>query len=246
MVTSNKKQYAGLISCQEGKVIDPPKLDVKGMSIKKTTTSKEVRDYFVDLLRKDILGSEGSPNVGAILRKFHDFEQRVKDSISSGETTFAVPMKYNDPGSYVDPFSLPVVRGVMVWNELFPDNLIMPASKCILLKMKCKKLEDLAPMHADYPEEYAVIKAAVWDQSYVKKGRGGKGDEEFNFMAKHGFSIIAMPKGWPEIPEFLRPYVNVEQIANDNVRNALVLLESLGLKNLVVLSENYYSNIIRL
>jgi hypothetical protein len=241
MLTPKKKQYASLIIGQEGKVINPPKLEVKGMTIKKTTASKEARDYFIDVLKNDILGCEGPPDGGAILRKYASFEESVRESIKAGELRFAVPKRYSEPDSYKNPFQMDVVRGAIVWNALFPEQSIQAPSKTMLFRINCEKIEELAPLHEVNEEAYYTIKRVVWDNVKTEKG-----DEIANPMAHFGWDVIAVPFGTPSLPEWMLPFVDSDTIAAANVRNALPLLESLGFKVVTVLSDNFYSNIVSL
>ena len=80
----------------------------------------------------------------------------VSNSISKGETTYAVPLNLNMPDSYAFPDRQQQVRGYLVWNELEPDMAIQPPVKINSFKLK-----------SDYPFErkIAKIKAKNWDDS---------------------------------------------------------------------------------
>ena len=43
---------------QEGKMLEKPDFDLKGLMLKKTSTNKHTRDYFLPLLRKELVETE--------------------------------------------------------------------------------------------------------------------------------------------------------------------------------------------
>jgi DNA polymerase elongation subunit (family B) len=226
MITSNKKSYAGSIIAQEGNRIDPPKLDIKGLAIKKVTVNKYVRDYFTKILKEDIV-SDKKINLSDILKKYKSLEETIKEDIAKGNLNFSVPNNLNEVSSYAYPYRMMQVRGAEIWNELFPNDLIVPPTKVNILKLKAKKITDLKPIYGT--EEFEIIKETIFDNPE---------------LADYGFTVIAMPKEIEELPEWLVQFVDVDQIVSDNIANAIILLESLGSKTMNVLQTDYYSNVV--
>jgi tetratricopeptide (TPR) repeat protein len=227
MTTSNKKQYAGNLIAQEGNLLVPHKMDMKGMSIKKTTVNRSVRDFFTKLLKDDVLRSK-EIDLSDILGSFRELEDMIRASLLSGKLDFAVPANLNEFSSYSFPYRMQQVRGAIAWNALFPDNTIQPPTKVNTLKLKGKSLLDLQPIFDT--EFYDIIKETIFDA-----------EED---LAKHGFTIISIPKDVEVLPEWLTPLIDVETIISDNVRNGIIILESLGVKTMEISSSSYYSNII--
>ena len=64
-MTPNAKSYAGLVMAQEGKVFTSPKVDIKGLQIKKVSAAKETRRYFTALtflIRRPFMSTLGEVN----------------------------------------------------------------------------------------------------------------------------------------------------------------------------------------
>jgi hypothetical protein len=246
MTTNNKKQYAGLLKAQEGTIIDPPKLDIKGLSIKKTTVNKTTRQFFTKLIKDDVLGSDDMSTSG-VLGKFREFEKSVKESLARGEVTFGVPGRLNDPGDrdandeYIDgsgaykaPYTQAPVRGSIVWNalqEALPPEERLPVLSApedvLLFKMKAEKIGDLAPIFGT--PQYEAIHRAVFKSPK---------------MERFGFTILAIPKSVDRIPEWLIQFIDMDTIASDNVRNGFIVLESMDLKVIKTPAGSQYSNIV--
>ena len=57
MFTRNKKQYCSIVSLQECNIINPPKFDIKGLSIRKATVNNRTKEVLSEILENDILNS---------------------------------------------------------------------------------------------------------------------------------------------------------------------------------------------
>jgi hypothetical protein len=229
MLTSNKKQYVGLNTITEGNILPKPKVDMKGLSIKKVNVNLRSREYFKKIIEEDILKSE-KIDLSKILSLFNDYENEIRTSLMNGELTFSTPSKINEIQSYKMPYSIGSVRGAIVYNQLFPDAPIVPPSKVNTVKLKGFTLEDLKPIYNT--SEYDIIKEIIFDSKELE-------------LSKHGFKIISIPKNIVKLPEWIIPLIDVEEIVSDNVRTGIIVLESLGIKIMTLLkNKDYYSNII--
>jgi len=225
MLTNNKKQYASNILMQEGKLLDKPKFDIKGLSIKKVSVNKTTRDIFSKILENDILSKK--IKVEKIIKEFVNFESTIRESLTNGELSYAIPANLNEIASYKFPYRQQQVRGAVIWNALFPDNVINPPDKVSILKLKVNSLEVLKPIFDT--QEYFTIKKTIFD------------NEE---LSKYGFGVLAVPKTIKIVPEWITEFIDLDVMISDNIRNGLILLESLGVKILKLPSGEYYSNII--
>lgn len=244
MFTRNKKQYAGLLIEQEGNEFKEPKIELKGLSIKKSNVRPETRKFFISLIKDDILNNDNI-NLSYILNKYHNFENIIKDSLINGETVFLKSDKSNDIESYKLPYTIQSVRGTIIWNELYPNNTINTPTKVNILKLKVKTLEDLEKLMdiKKYNREYNIIKDIIFTSKPKKENDGSI--VETNNLLKYGFEIIALPKSLEKIPEWLLPLVDYECIIKDTITVGNIILESLGFSLMKFNGSEYYSNFIK-
>ena len=87
MLTLAKKNYAGLTMSQEGVLKDPMELDVKGLALMKSTTSKYVKETFLKLIEEKILKPEYI-DINDIIHEYIKFSQEVVSSIKKGEISY--------------------------------------------------------------------------------------------------------------------------------------------------------------
>jgi DNA polymerase family B len=226
MMTRNKKSYAGELIMQEGHMFEKPKMDVKGLAIRKVSVNRKVRDYFSDLLKDKVL-SPDEINLGGVFGAFNKLQKEITNSLKNGDITYLQPGKVNELESYKTPYQIGPLRGAIAWNALFPEKEIVLPTKVNLLKLTAAKLEDLAgniPM-----EQYAILKHTIFD------------DEN---LAKYGFQILSMPKSAKKIPDWLVQFIDVDAMVNDHVKSGIIILESLGFKTLDVGKSQFPTNIL--
>jgi hypothetical protein len=245
MATRNKKNYAGLIIGELGRLLDDPVLDVKGLAIKKTNVPKRLRNQFTDILEKDIL-SEEVIDVRNIINKFDKLGLEIESSLRRGELLYSLPKSIEMYGiekdgsftGYKDPSSLEQVRGAIIWNALEPDNQIMPPEKINLLKLKTieKNHPELLKLKTTHPQKYNTIMKIVYNEE-------NNPDVD---ISRFGMSVIAIPKGIERIPDYLSPLIDYRTMVSKNMQNGYILLESLGIYTEEVDSTKYKSNIIEL
>ena len=196
---------------------------MKGMSIKKANVNTRTREIFTNLIEEKILNSP-EINLAEILGIFKAFEDEIRNSLKNGNITFLTPGKCNDFDSYKNPYTVPGSRGSIIWNKLFPEATIQTPTKVNMLKLNINELSDLKPLYGT--ELFDRIKNEVFD------------DEN---LAHYGMSIICMPKSVTKIPEWLIPFINYDEIIDDNIRVGNLLLESLGIKLMKYNNKEYYS-----
>jgi len=228
MLTRNKKQYSGNLISREGNILHEPETDLKGLAIKKSSTNAYTREYFTELLEDEILNAD-EIDLSSILSKYKEFEDIVRESLNKGEVTFSIPQKLNEKSAYKFPFRMMQYRGALLWNHLYPEKYIDAPTKVNTLKLTAEKEEDLDILKENNYEIYEKVRDFIFD------------DED---LAHYGFTTITMPKDITKVPEWIIPFIDVETLVGDNIRNAIILLESLGFQTLTVLSRDYYSNIV--
>jgi DNA polymerase elongation subunit (family B) len=250
ILTKNKKQYAGQIVLQEGNLLKKPKFAVVGLSIKKVGTPKIARQKFHDILEKDMLLAEKiDPLVP--FKKFLEFEKEINDSLQNGETNFLKPARFSSEKAYKEPFSQMQVRGVRLWNALYPDKPIPNFSSVKLIKLKDIPRDQLADVAGDEIAE--GVERFITDSRAFLMDRAEKirdADDRDKAIKKaenfEDFGVICIPKELDNFPAELVPLVDVNTIINDNMKNGNILLESIGFKVMKSLKFEVVSNILEL
>lgn len=221
MLTNSKKNYAGIVTMQEGNIMEKPKVDIKGLAIKKVSTNKKVRAVFTSILNEDILSSDVI-NVASILGKYGMLEEEIRNSLKNGEIIYATPGRVNSIDSYVDPYTQQTVRGSIIWNELYPEKEIVFPDKINFVKLKDYSYEQLVEILNDMEmsdDERNNIITSLENAIYKEEG-----------MAKYGFKILCMPKSITKIPDWIVPLLDVETMIENHMKPGFKLLESLDFK----------------
>ncbi len=242
LLTDNKKHYAGWLTSELGKLLNPnnPKnLDMKGLAIKKSTLAKGLREQFANILENDILKSE-EIDIKRIVGKFTSMGNEILNSIKSGSTEYAVPGSVDRLSSYKGaPVQLQQVQAMLLWNALEPFNQIAPPDKINILTLNKKIKRDspeMEKLRISHPDKYDIIIATLFTEN----------PDDPLCLYKYGFNALALPKTVTSIPEYIRPFVDADLMKNKNLANGHVMLKSLGIHCAKVKSVNYKSNILRI
>lgn len=238
LLTRNKKSYGGLIVAELGRLLNKPVLDIKGLSIKKTTMSKKLRNEFTKILHEDILESD-QINLKSIINKFDEIGLEIEESLKKGELVYSIPKSIELFESYKNPSTLEAVRGAIAWNALEPDQTIVPPEKVNLLKLTTieKDSPGMLSLKNNYPEKYEAIMKAVFNEGV---------ENPVIDISRFGFNVVSLPKDLDRVPDYLIPLIDYKTIVNNNVSNGYILLESLGIYTEEVQTTKYKSNIIEI
>lgn len=239
LTTSNKKNYAGWLMSELGKMIpgDDPSihLDMKGLSIRKSTVPKPLRAKFQNLLLNDILLPE-KINVLQVMKHYNAISDEVEESLKAGKTEYLIPKAVDVLSAYKDPATQEQVKSTLVWNALEPLNPIVPPDNVWIVKVKAPKLDSqvLLDLQKAHPDKYERIKKVVFEPT----------DADLN-ISKNGITAISIPMDSKAIPDYLLDMIDYDTMINANVKNANILLESLGLHCKAVNQNNYKSNVVQ-
>ena len=229
-----KKHYLTLTKLQEGKEINPPKIEIHGLDLTKAETSDKTEKFFNSLIRDEIMYAK-SINVSMILTKIREFEEVIENSLRSGKLDYLPLKSVKELGGYKDPFREQGVKAVHIWNKLFSGMQINLPEKVLALKLTLGKYKDYEDNIDKIPEEYqSIIEQDIFNSDKIP-------------IAKGGFSIIALPQNLDRIPEWIIPFINYKQIIEDNVSKFNSILKSLGSITLKTKATNtHISNLIDL
>jgi len=231
MLSGKKKRYASSVRLREGNEIWPEKIDVKGIDFVKSSTRDETKDFFMDILKNDILHAE-EIDISKILRHLESFEQVIRESLEKGEKNFLIPKSVKEIEAYKDPFKEQGVRGVIAWNSLYPDQTIELPEKLDIIKVKLSTPEEVEKLRAVDERYYQIIQDKIF----------GSKDKK---IAEKGVQIIALPRNVGRIPEWIIPFIDYDTIVNDNLSRFYSVLESLGIQTISTTKAEYFSNILK-
>lgn len=215
IATNTKKRYLTKMKLQEGKVINPPKIDIHGLDFAKAETSDKVKEFFDDLIDKNIMNSK-EISLATVLRKLKGFENEIIESVQNGDTEYLPIKSVKDVGAYKDPWSEQGIKAVNAWNIIMPNMEIQLPEKILLVKLKTEKLKIM--------ETY---KGKIDDTIYERIINGIFNNKE-PLIAKYGLAVIGMPQNIAKIPDWIITLADTDAIAHDNVSKFNPVLVSLG------------------
>lgn len=236
MTTDAKKNYIGLIELKEGSRPKTPKLDIKGLQIRKSSVNVHVREELSDILEYDIMKAD-KMSVPVILRKITNVEDKIRASLLHGEKKFCSPAKVKDPRGYAKPLQQGGYRGAVIWNILNPDHRIELPAKLATLKLNITRPQHFKELETNYPE--------VWEKLQVLFGPNAVGEVADYFKAK-GITILSMPLDVEELPEWTKNFICYDEIVTSSTKVMLPVLKSLALTTASSSQMSTFSNIIQL
>ena len=231
LLTSSKKNYASYVLLQEGvQLPDKKALDIKGLPLKKANVNRSTGEFLMGLLKNEILKSD-TIQTKEVLQKLSEFENKIRQSFLNGETEYMSPGKVNEIESYKAPYTIASVRAALVWNALYPEKEMNFPAQLSMVKVKADTLDKIAFLYEDYPDIYRTLKEQVFE------------DEN---LSKYGMTYFGLPKTEDKIPDWVIPLIDIDTIIQDNLKNFLKILDSIGLRTIMTTADSeYFSNIIQ-
>lgn len=232
ILTPNKKNYASLIEMQEGNHFPKGILDIKGLSFIKSEVNTNTREFFTQLTEKML--KEEKIDIIYILHQLEWFENYIRESLINGEDIFLKPISVKEFSAYKDAWSQQGVLAVNAWNLLFEDRQIsMFPAKVNLLYLKLDDLHQLEKLKTIDHDNYKLVREKIFENKNDK-------------ISSKGLAVIAIPKN-QLIPEWLRPFIDIEKFIDYNIKPFIRVLNSLGLETIhISAGDAHYSNIIEL
>lgn len=215
ILTNKKKSYCGLVRLREGNELIPEKLDIKGIQIIKSTCPPLAKDYFMKLTREILYSDPISGSM--VLKRVKEFARYIESSLLAGEKKFLNPLSVKEPEAYDKPFSNQGIRGVYVWNLIYPDKEISLPDKLTIVKVKLDKKDQIDILAKRFPDIYHKLVKGVYDNPSCSFG-------------PKGISVVAIPSQVDTVPEWIIPFIDKDKIINDNISKFHMIMESLGIK----------------
>ena len=216
-----KKRYAASIVLREGNIIIPFKPEIKGVDFIKAGVTDEVESKFKNMLQNHILYSDDL-ELHELMTELKQFEREIFDDLKNGGVTFLKQQQFKAEGGYKNiakAWSLPVFRGSMVWNELFPDKKIYSLDRVRILKTIVTDQKDLERVKEKYPEDYNEVIAKIYMSDY---------DE----IRRSGLKYICIPNSVKEIPKWMIQITDFDVIISDVISSFKSVLEALRIEDI--------------
>lgn len=228
ILTSRKKWYAYAALAQEGKIFSVPDIKIVGIAFKKSTVTKSVRKYFENLIKEDML--TGEIDIIKLLKRLESFQEWIRTEVlEEGSLEYGKTERVNPKSGYKFPYRIGAFRGALIWNALYPSNSIQFGEKCRTYKCNINSIEDIEGLKETNKFVYETIVKNIFENKEMKE---------------YGLSIIGIPFGVDRLPEWILPYVDVDEIVEDNLRLIYPLIESLGITISTIRSSDYYTNLL--
>lgn len=231
VIGNTKKRYLSKILLREGNLYNPPRYDIKGFDFMKATTAEESERFFKDISKRLILDPENI-NVRELLNEILAYENKIYESIRSGELTYLPIASAKDFSSYKQPEQEQSVRGVLAWNILYPDDMIEVPSKVKMVKLNIFTPHDIDKLQRTNMELYNTIMSEIFDDKTgifvsrtTKKTKNG--DLKCDVKSR-GMQVLAIP-AHELIPEWALEFIDYKTMVNNALSPYRPVLEVLGI-----------------
>jgi len=227
--SNSKKSYAAHIILREGREMDD--MEWKGLKLTGSASSPIVQKMVRDFVEKNILKS---PHVNPyeLLKILKSYEDIIKNMVYEGELSLGRPTRFSE-SKYKNIYTNAGGRSCLIWNLLYPNNPINDG--------------DYGYMFTIYPinkENYIKISDPIIRERIIKNVFE---NSKYPELANYDINYISIPKNndVQRIPDWIIPFINMEDLINIHLQPLISLLPSLGLYRSRINSTTYtYSPII--
>lgn len=234
LLSKVKKRYIAQIRLREGKLIDPPKAEIKGHDFKKAGTSESTEEKIKEIIQECILVPKVDPvDVSRMNSMLFALENEIRESLRKGERKYLTRMNCKQPIAYKEKtrMSQGAVLGVILWDTLNPNNVISLPDKLDMIHISIPNLEALEPIRDKYPIIYERMDKYVFNGPIPELAKGLK--------------YLAIPNNTDPMPDWVLPYVDINKIVSKNIGTFKPVTEALTFHTLKTSQETeFFSNII--
>lgn len=183
-----KKMYASSMFVQEGNPRDPHDIAITGLSFKKRDAAEFLEPIMLRLYDQYIL-TTNNVDVGGILDEFYSLRNMLKESVGNDPSYFKV-LSVKDISAYEASKTLPAqMRGSIVWNNIMPDEEILPMDRVIVIPLSFKLMEEHKHEDAKISE---ILRLTSIDNPKQKID-----------------PYICLPEHYKTIPEWIQPIIDI-------------------------------------
>lgn len=189
MALMAKKMYASSMFVQEGSPRDPHDIAVTGLSFKKRDAAEFLEPIMLDIYDKDILTGK-QVSLSSVLDKYYALRQNLVDNINKDPSYFK-KLSIKDISAYDPTKVLPAqMRGAIVWNNIMPDEEMLPMDRVLVIPLSFKLLREYANTN---PKIAEILRLCLIDNEKEK-------DDPY----------ICIPEYYHDIPDWISPVIDVE------------------------------------
>ncbi len=174
---------------QEGTPRDIHKIAVSGLSFKKRDAAEFLEDIMVHLYDKYILTPD-RVSVDGIMDEYYALRDHLKTDLDK-DTKYYQVLGLKDVSAYDADKILPEqMRGALVWNQLMPDEQMMPMDRVIVIRLSFDKMQQHA---SDDPKIAEVLRMSLVNNEKMKNA-----------------PFICLPENYHEIPDWIKPIIDTD------------------------------------
>jgi hypothetical protein len=245
-VTTSKKSYIASKKRQEGVVFDKPKLEIKGVTFFKSTSTQKVTNFIYDeILFKRILEPKGGKiNTIELMEKIAQFKADMVKDIRSGNMEYYKKAKVRSENGYKDAMSFGPFKASFIWNEITDGVKNEYPCTSIIVPVVLKRRKDFAALE-NYPEVYQRLVNLVDNNPYFNKNKAEKKEGKEPKPNEPNINFIGIPDSLDDLPDWLLEIIDINKIIELNMSLFNQLYKPLGCGP-VATNSNNYTNIIRI
>jgi hypothetical protein len=239
LLANVKKRYVALIRLREGKELNPPKVELKGHDFRKSAVNEDIREALEGIISTCILNTD-QVNTSLINSKLDVLEQDIRDSLKNGERKYLVRMNCKNANAYDNPMSQGAVKSVLLWNTIFPNNEILVPAKLDIVLISVPNEKALEVIKNSYPVQYdRMLKYMQYEKSIRSSNSEGDGSKGYK-----GLSYLALPNNGEPVPDFIKPFIDVNKVISRNIGTFKPITQALGFNTLTTPNADFFSNIL--
>lgn len=200
-----KKMYASSMFVQEGNPRDPHEIAVSGLSFKKRDAAEFLEPIMVDIYDKYILTCD-QVSLSGVLDEYYALRNKLLIELRDDPSYFKV-MGIKDISAYDQTKVLPAqMRGAIVWNNIMPDEEMLPMDRVRIVPLSFPLLRE---HEHEYPQISEMLRLSLIDNETEKND-----------------PYICIPEHYHEIPEWIRPVIDIEYATDKLLMPFKQLLEA--------------------
>jgi len=208
-----KKNYSALTTLREGVKVN--KFSNTGSALTGSNNNPFVIKWIDDIIYEEI-HTVKDINLTRIMKRVYDLEDHIRNALTVEQNlTFARTVSYRNNEGKVNMWLNVVIRGVELWNHIYPENKIEKYNKVYLLSTKLKTENDLHLVEDPVMREYLMEKVFRNPVS--------------NEAKKFGLGSIALPITMTKYPAWMAPIIDVDKIVETHLQPMVSILPATGI-----------------
>lgn len=190
-----KKMYATSMMVQEGNPRDPHDIGFTGLSFKKRDSPEFLEPIMTEIYDKYILTPD-TVSISKVLDRYYELRNEIMGKVRNDPSYFNV-LTIKGIDAYDPTKVLPSqMRGAIVWNNIMPDEEMLPMDRVRVIPLSFKLLHEHAQ---DYPQTNEILRLSLIDNPKEKTD-----------------PFICIPEHYRTIPDWIKPVID-QSLATDKL-----------------------------